>query len=168
MKSGTKLKPIPGYSKYYASELGHIVSFHKNGFRVLKERVDRKTRYHKVTLWTEEGEYDTRYVHRLVLMAFDRMPVGKEQARHGNNDRGCNRPDNLCWGTAKENDSDKDIHGTRQCGVHNGMHKLSESVVVEILLSPESGAELGRKYGIDRCTINKIRRRESWSHVKLP
>lgn len=46
--------------------------------------------------------------------------------------------------------------------------KLSEENVVEILKSNESNRSLGRKYGVDKVVIARIRKGEAWKCVARP
>lgn len=50
--------------------------------------------------------------HRLVALAFKGVPKEGLVVRHLNGKRGDNRPENLEWGTPKENSADMKIHGT--------------------------------------------------------
>jgi hypothetical protein len=49
-------------------------------------------------------------------------------------------------------------------GSRNGAAKLDHKAVAEIRLSELSGRVLGKKYGVDRTTIDHVRRRETWGH----
>ena len=59
-------------------------------------------------------------------------------------------------------------------GSRAGSHKLTESKVGEILQEQANGYyqfqddEIAQRYGVDHCTINKIRHGKSWTHVKRP
>ena len=119
-------KPVPGYRGVYE------VSSHGN-VRVLARRDARgwrrkaamlrpwersKGHYLCVTLCLD-AEVSKRYVHELVLEAFDRpRPEPHFQVRHLDGNPRNNRLTNLAWGTPAENAQDKIRHGTSR-------HRLS-------------------------------------------
>jgi hypothetical protein len=60
---------------------------------------------------------------------------------------------------------------TRSCGCllrgeGNAQAKLSDAIVREILNSPESGMQLGERFGVSREIIRRIRNRTAWKHVE--
>ena len=72
-------------------------------------------------------------VHTLVALAFvGPKPTPKHIVAHWDNDEGNNFYKNLRWATNKENDLDKDRHGTRPKGLYNGNAKLSDAKVNRI------------------------------------
>lgn len=56
-----------------------------------------------VSLELTDGRSVLRYVHRLILEAFDELPGPTDQANHGNGRKADNRLDNLEWTTAGGN-----------------------------------------------------------------
>lgn len=115
-------KPVVGYEGIYeVSDQGRVRSLDRavlcsNGRRrQVKGRVLRPaTGMHGhlyVSLWRKNTQ-TSFLVHRLVLESFvGPAPVGL-MCRHLNGDAGDNRPNNLAWGTAKENAADTKLHGT--------------------------------------------------------
>lgn len=73
-----------------------------------------------------------RQVHQLVLEAFVGLCPDGMECRHLNGVRDDNRLENLCWGTRKENQNDKIVHGNSLKGERNPYAKLSNEDVVEI------------------------------------
>lgn len=78
-------------------------------------------------------------VHRLVLMAFARLPIGDEQCRHRNGKSKDNRPKNLLWGTGTENQFDRFDHGTACAGEDSYRAILTEKDVRQIMLLRSAG-----------------------------
>lgn len=77
-------------------------------------------------------------------------------------------------GTIKDNNHDMMKKGTFKHhggfpGELHGAHKLTESQVIEIRKSHESGemnySQLGREYGLHHSTVRAIVNRKAWRHV---
>jgi hypothetical protein len=110
------------------------------------------------------------YVHILVLNQFwGPCPPGQE-CRHLNGNRSDNRwPENLVWGTPKENQQDRIQHGTNNKGERNGRCKLTESQVIDIKSRPESAGivkQLAMQYKVSRQAISHIRNDRTWKHLE--
>jgi hypothetical protein len=85
-------------------------------------------------------------VHVLVLTAFrGSKPEGKESLHKDGNIKNP-KLSNLRWGTHLEN-----VREGNRC-------KLKDKHVNIIIRSKKSGAELARQFGVDRSTINMIRK----------
>jgi len=114
-------------------------------------------------------KYSRWLAHRLVLTAFaGQPPTPKHHAAHLDGNPRNNRISNLCWKTAKENDLDKDSHGTRQNGIKHNMAKLTEEQVMEIRrLRAEgiTGVDLAKRYDVTTKAISAIVTGKSWSHL---
>lgn len=110
-----------------------------------------------------EGQRVNYEVHRLVCVGFHGKPSPDQQVGHIDGVRTNCRADNLRWVTASENMADKRRHGTHpSCGA-NPRAKLTQEAVEIVRSSALSGAELGRRFGVDRSSINRIRRGEGWN-----
>lgn len=137
------------------------------------------------------------FVHKLVAEAFIGARPDGHGINHLNGDKTDNRPANLEWSTPKRNsehavqtglmpNGDRssrrlhpdhyprgDEHHTRrdpdsvQRGVRNGMSKLDEDAVRDILTSPLAGVALAEKYGVGTSLISQVRRRQIWRHVTI-
>jgi len=112
-------RPIPGYEGRYAvSNDGRLMSF-------LACPAGREMRavlqngYRSVGLRAADGTKKIHRVHRLVLMAFDRLPVDGEVARHLNDVKSDNRIENLAWGSYSDN--------TQDCIRNGGNYWLSKN-----------------------------------------
>jgi hypothetical protein len=131
--SRRRIKPIPGYSPYYASDDG----------RVWRDGRPRSSRPHRndylmVTL-SIRGRQFTRYIHRLVCAAFHGPCPSGMECRHLNNDRQDNRPENLEWATRADNLADKVKFGTVLRGVAIRCAILNERMVLEARSRAKAG-----------------------------
>ena len=154
-------KEIPGYETlYWVSDFGRI----RNRCVIMKPTANR---YAQVGL----SKYDHRemhYVHRLVLNAFvGECPTGMAARHFPNRDPLDNRLVNLQWGTPKQNQADRKVHGTMLCGEKHHSAKLSKIDIKKI-----------RKYRgiLDAVTVSKlfcvshphiyhIWNRKRWRHI---
>ncbi len=93
-------KDIPGFLDYQVSNLGRVKSFKGKKERILTPSYTIYG-YLQVGL-TQCGRQNLKYVHRLVLWAFEGHPKGR-QCDHINRVRDDNRLENLRWVTRKEN-----------------------------------------------------------------
>jgi hypothetical protein len=59
-------------------------------------------------------------------------PTPAHQVRHLDGDKLNSRPDNLCWGTGKENEEDKRRHGRKPAGERVYNAKLTNAQVAEL------------------------------------
>lgn len=75
---------------------------------------------------------------------------------------GCVNPDHLFVGTAKDNAQDALQKGRHYAGEKNGRSKLTDNDVLIIQKSTLSGPDLARHFGVNRSTINRIKRGKSW------
>lgn len=167
--------PIAGYCDVYeVSSLGRVRRLVTDCQNKAKAGDFIKPSYPGLGIYQQYAmcmnrKYERWLAHRLVLMAFaGEPPTPKHHAAHLDGNPRNNRLSNLCWKTAKENDLDKDRHGTRQNGVKHGMVKLTEEQVMEIRrLRTEgvSGVELAKKYNVTTTAISTIATGKSWSHL---
>lgn len=120
-------------------------------------------------------------VHRLVCEAFHGLaPTPKHHAAHGDGNRANNRPENLRWATAAQNEADKRNHGTIRAGVKHhafknpacmargsrvGTAKLTEALVISIRADNRPRTEIATAYGLCKSHVSEIRSRKAWRHV---
>jgi len=106
------------------------------------------------------------YAHRVVCAErHGAPPTTKHQAAHLCGKSSCINPHHLAWKTAKENESDKDGHGTRHIGERNPMAKLTEADVLEIIRLRECGetqAAAGELFGVKQPTVSNIESGRNW------
>lgn len=103
-------KPVPGFSKYEAGDLGHVRSARTG--KVLATRVSNSG-YLLVKLYDGAGKQQTRTVHSLVLLTFAGPRPDGQETLHGKGGPLDNRwPENIRWGTKPENHADQRAAGT--------------------------------------------------------
>jgi hypothetical protein len=93
-------KDIPGFLEYQVSNLGRVKSFKGKKEKILRPFYTGSG-YLQVGL-TQCGRQNLKYVHRLVLWAFEGHPKGR-QCDHINMIKDDNRIENLRWVTRKQN-----------------------------------------------------------------
>ena len=108
-------------------------------------------------------------VHKLVLEAFVRPKVGREQCRHLDGDKTNNYYKNLMWGSARENASDRDVHNTTARGSKNGNSKLDELKVWAIrelyARTWVTHNDLAQIFDISRTNVTDIINNKTWKTV---
>jgi hypothetical protein len=81
-----------------------------------------------------------------------------------------NCPDNLEWGTPKENADDRDRHGTTARGERNGGGgKLTNDAVARIkrqLLEGATQKAIAREFGVSQGMIWFIKSGRQWAHIE--
>lgn len=155
-------KQIPNYPDYEISEYGDVFSNKGKNLIELKH-LKHKCGYLFVRL-PVNGSYKTEYIHRLVLMTFDRSPKKGEVCRHfPDRDKSNNHISNLKWGTHQENMDDRwfihKINNTPKSEKH-WMCKLSNKEVQEIRDLYSTGnytqKNLAGKYAVSKAHICDI------------
>lgn len=155
-------KSIPGYETYQVSNYGRVKNKSGHVVRPFKTGIKKK-QYLTVKFYL--GNYKTKQerVHRLVLMAFERMPVQGEVGCHRNDDTFNNTLENLYWGTQKQNMSDSKNNGTfyrnGPKGEKHGQAKLSDADIALIKKLKKSGLlqkNIARLFKIDPSSVSKI------------
>ena len=131
------------------------------------------------------GETKSKSVHSLVAEVFIGPRPKGLQIRHLDGYKANNRSGNLVYGTAKENEADKVLHGTKATGCKNGAHTkpesrprgskhglsvLDEEIVKKIKtdltqMPSRSGALIAKKYSVSISTVCLIRNEKIWRHV---
>lgn len=167
-------REIPESEGYAFGSDGSVWSFWGKGYRKPQD-VARPLALRRM----RSGHYDVSVkingvmvqtcVHRLICWAFHGPCPDGMECRHLDGNPANNRPDNLAWGTRKENQDDSVRHGTRVRGETVGLAKLDADRVREIRRLHSNGIgprELGRRFGVAHCTIRLIVNRETWVHVE--
>jgi hypothetical protein len=102
--------------------------------------------------------------HRAAYRIFvDSIPADM-QVLHECDNPPCVNPYHLKIGTNKDNVADRVSRGrsNRPIGERNGSAKLTAVEVEEIRNSKASSRKLGRKYGVGKSSILRIRHNETW------
>lgn len=118
---------------------------------------------------SKDGIARKHFVHTLVLEAFvSPRPPGLE-ALHRDGQGTNNAAGNLRWGTHAENVQDALRHGVHVAhpGSRNGRSILTEAdiPIIRERLKNEFPASIARDYGVNRSTIQQIKRGQNWSHI---
>lgn len=89
--------------------------------------------------------------HRIAYIATNGPIPAKQVVMHKCDTPACVNPNHLTIGTQQENINDMGRKG-------RGLHKLTNEQALEVLSSPLSGYALGKKFGVNKSSINSIRR----------
>lgn len=165
-----RLKKYPLYRIY---EDGTIIkdksNTQRNDFKVLKHSISVKG-YHAVNVYDKNMKERKERVHRLVALAFVEGETDvKNIVNHIDGNKDNNHVDNLEWCSIIYNNR----HAIEQLGVSrkgesNGSSKLTESQVLNIRGRYENGEsvkDLVLRYDLNKSTINRIVKRETWKHI---
>jgi len=114
------------------------------------------------------GRNNLIFVHRLVLMAFHRMPAEGEECRHLDGNKTNNCIDNLVWGTRFENIADRKVLGEENParGERSARAKFAERDVHFIRSEVERGrsfAQIARDLGASRSAVGKVAMGYTWA-----
>ena len=141
-------RAIP-YSTYEASSLGRI---RNSSTGKLQEPQLGTDGYLFVGVRFLDQKH-SKNVHRLVCLAFHgAKPAGAECVRHLDGDRSNNRPENLRWGTNKENAADTILHGRQVAGFEHPSVNISKAEAIEIRAAYLQHM-LGRKKAANRFIL---------------
>lgn len=117
-----------------------------------------------------EGKAKWYYLHTAVCeAAHGPKPNGEARVRHLNGDPLDNRPDNLRWGTQKENCQDTVRHGRSTRGQSNPQSVLTENDVHDIRRRCSRGgsqSKVGGDYNVCQGTISAIICGRSWQWLE--
>ena len=116
----------------------------------------------------QNGKVFRKYIHRLVLQSY----VGESKKRHARHLNGIsvdNCLGNLVWGTRKENERDKLLHGTRHIGDKHRNAKMSFQKVRQLIYEYRTGLfsykELAIQFNISITTAWQIINKKRWGHI---
>lgn len=173
-------RPVPGYeSRYEVSNLGTVRSLAHDRRVLARDGVTwgvakwsgralspvvRRSGHLQVTLCSGDGSRKAFQLHALVLTAFvGPRPEGQHGCHYDGNPAN-NRLTNLRWDTAAANVRDTIRYGAHTRGERHGSAKLTNADIAKIVASVprRDTAKLAHEYGVNRSTINKIRRGQAW------
>lgn len=153
-KTGERWARVDGWPKYEVSTVGNV---RRDG--------------HKITTFPVRGYFafnvidgprrKSLRVHRQILIAF----VGPShlQGRHKDGNKANNTIGNLLYGTQKENEADKVLHGTAIRGERSPQAKLTAAQAAEIRSSKEKGTVLAARYNVTSTLVCAIRKGRAWA-----
>ena len=167
------MKQCPSYPGYSATDDCKIISHRRRGlgkhrgsiscidklFKFELKQQETPKGYMNVGIILPTGKPGSIGVHRLVADAFHgKCPEGL-QVRHLNRNPKDNRPENLKYGTTKENANDRIGHGTYLCGSDHHNAKLTGEQAVAIRRLRKCGEmvkDLYAEYNVITSTIESI------------
>lgn len=166
-------RDVAGYEgRYQVSSIGRVRSFpiivaprgaaphvHHASGRIMTQH---RGRHCSIELSNgARGGARRKFVHRLVCEAFNGPPpFDGACVLHNDGNPFNNGPDNLRWGTQKENAADALLHGAMVSGENHPTAKLTDADVAAIREGLSAGASLmqmAKKYGVNRYYVFKIK-----------
>lgn len=145
-------RAIPGFEKYEVSTDARV----RRGRHVLRPQANG---WYPSYALSKGGRSKRIGVHRLVLMAFDRLPEPGEVARHLDGDPTNNHLDNLAWGTHKQNWEDRRRH---QAALP---YKLTLEQVASVFTDTRAQTVIAEDYGVSQSLVSDIKRGKRYAHV---
>jgi len=162
------LKAVLGHPGIFASTEGHVYST-RGRYGPTQPRRLTETPTHdgylqiRISLGTK-GRTRRQTVAPLVAQTFHGpKPSPSHQVRHLNGDRSDNRPENLRWGTAKENAADRDKHGTTARGIRVACATQTDAQVraaVSLCTAGMKQRDVAKRIGVSQSTVWR------WGHSK--
>jgi len=156
---GTLWVEVPGFPGLFVDYDGRQASVRSGTARILKGY--RRGQY--LALSASGGG---PYAHQVVCDIFHgEKPFSEAEVRHINGNRDDNRAANLAWATHRENEADKQLHGTSPAGERNGMAKLSRSDVEamrSMRIGGQSFSQIAKQFGISTMTAFRAVRGQAW------
>lgn len=128
--------------------------------------------YRQFNLVQANGEPALMRANRLIAETFlGPPPTPQHQCAHGDGDKLNNNISNLRWATVRENNADKDLHGTERRGSASPRAKFTDAQVVEIR-SSFTGKRgeilaLAKRFRVGASTMNRIVHGIAYSSVGL-
>ncbi|MFA9261852.1 MAG: HNH endonuclease [Undibacterium sp.] len=105
-------------------------------------------------------------VNRVIALHFQPNPKNLPQVNHIDGNKGNNQNNNLEWATRRDNEKHAHATGLKSGrGSQNANVRLTANQVVEIRSSEKTIAEMTKKYGVSRSTINNVLNRVTWVHL---
>jgi len=109
--------------------------------------------------------HQSRSMHHQLYEAIYGVLVKGTVIRHICDNPICINPKHLLAGTHADNCRDRAKKGRSAIGSKHGRSKLTEIQAKEIKDSTMNNMALGRKYGVDKKVIYKIKNDLNWIHV---
>ena len=158
------MRPIPGHRGYAVDRDGAVWSRRQSvlgRWKRLRPATNHNG-YQFVNLCADGGGNKTRFVHRLVLLAYVGEPLPDQtHTRHLDGNPANNRLPNLTWGTPTENALDSRKHGSRST-------KIDEEIVREVRRLHDAGLSLRAiaiSLPIGKSEVHRIVTGKHWGWV---
>lgn len=160
-----KLYKIPYFPGYFVTKCGKVYSKYSGKYKRLNPY--RASGYLEICAVVYNIHIRIR-VHRLLLLAFVGLPKPNQIARHLDGNKLNNSLDNICWGTLKENQNDRKLHGTSNVGSRHGRAIINEEIarLIKMDLYKYNHKFISKKYGVAIHIIKNISCGKTWKHVK--
>lgn len=144
----------------YVTAIDGRVSFWRG--RILRGSSGAK-RYRLIILHCGGGEYDARYVHDMVALAFIGPKPEGLLTRHKNDDPIDNAATNLCYGTQLDNMDDADKNGLRKFNEahHSCVYSVELIAAIRDMKGRVSSTTIERTHGISARHVRGIWANES-------
>ena len=175
MTSFEEWRPIPGFPRHEASNLGRVRSTsyvdgkgHTRSPKLLKPVRGARGHWTIALVPTVGAKQCKVPLGRVVLEAFDYQSTEGEIVLHGSKGRDCNELSNLSFGThVKNNGEDRRRDGTRLANCDHPRTHLSKADVKRIreLRGSMTQEEIGRIFFVDQTTISNIQLKKSFQEV---
>lgn len=172
-------RQVPGWPQYEVTNDGVVRSWYLGGTRQQKRKFPHykkpylaKDGYVRVTFHEKtkgkKSRVETFSLHRLVAACYLKGDSSLDVA-HLDGNKTNNHVSNLRFCTRKENESHKNIHGTKALGSKNGQSKLCERAVKAIrLLAKEhrwTQKKISMLFQIGQANVSAILLMKSWKHL---
>ena len=156
---------------------GHTAYNWRHGRTVAERLASRTVHDGACLLWTGPCDDDgygvmqalgEQRAHRIAWkLRHGPIPEGMDVLHHCDVPS-CVEDSHLYLGTDQDNVDDKMRRGRHRAssGSRNGNAKLTDQQRIQILTDPRSGEELSKLLGVDRSTINRVRRKAGQSRPK--
>lgn len=157
-------KPYPLDINYLVQSNGYVFSLKTRNY--VSTHLGSKG-YHLIRVQTK-NKIKSIPLGRMVLTAFDRLPITGEECHHIDNNKSNNDISNLKWITGLENIRLRDLEGFTAKGEKLSRANLTEEKVKHMRLLYSLGwtqRMLADKYSMDHGSVGRIVRREHWRHV---
>lgn len=161
-------RDVVGYEGLYkVSSLGRLRGSPRQGTDgcILKLSPSKPCGYVRTVLY-RGGKGAPKKVHRLVLEAFAGPCPDGMDACHNNGQRDDNRPENLRWGSRKENCADAKRHGTFAVGERNGHAKLTRSnveIIRQMRAEGRTYQSIADRFGVSLQTARSAAKGWTWA-----
>lgn len=105
--------------------------------------------------------------HWMCVLAHGEPPSPRHEAAHSCGCRPCINPRHLRWATKRENEADKEAHGTIPRGERHVNTRLTSDDVRAIRCDRRPLRIIAAAHGISRTSACQIRSGKRWGHLLL-
>ena len=162
----TEWKTHPKFVNYEFSSNGDVRSTFDGRVRYLRGSTSDRG-YKSVSLSSNKLVVKREYIHRAVCELFNGpQPAWSQCCRHLDGDKTNNAASNIAWGTDKENEADKALHGTSPKGEKNPMAILTREKVEQMrsIRASENKPyyKIAKDFGVSTMTAFKAVTLRAW------